>query len=82
MRLTTCLASGNACIAATAAGQFPAMIYRSNSLSLTLSFPINDRVGVKLFNTYEQARISDWHYLGFDGRKIRRSSTKCEPPRA
>lgn len=53
-------------LAATAAGQFPAMIYRSNSLSLTLSFPINDRVGVKLFNTYEQARISDWHYLGFD----------------
>src|SRR5690606_10947281 len=57
-------------LVASATGAFPPMIYRSNSLSLSLSLPVNDRIGVRLFNTYERARLSDWHYLGFDQGQV------------
>ncbi len=57
-------------LVASATGAYPPMIYRSNALSLSLSIPINQRVGLRLFNTYERARLSDWHYLGFDQTRV------------
>lgn len=57
-------------LVASANGAFPPMVFRSNSLSLSLSLPINERIGVKLFNTYERANLSDWHYLGFDQTRV------------
>lgn len=57
-------------LVASANGAFPPMIFRSNSLSLSLSLPVNERIAVKLFNTYERANLSDWHYLGFDQSQV------------
>lgn len=52
------------------AGEYPPMIYRSNSYTLSLSFPLAPRVGVRLFDTYEKAVLSDWHYLGFENGQV------------
>ena len=57
-------------MAATAAGRFPPMIYRSNALSLGLTIPLNPRVRMRLFDTYERGRMSDWHYLGFEDSQV------------
>ena len=57
-------------LVASANGAYPPMIYRSNAFSLSLSLPLSDRIGLRLFNTYERARLSDWHYLGFDQSRV------------
>jgi hypothetical protein len=51
-------------------GAFPPMVYRVNSLSLGVTFPIASRVSMRLFDTYEKGRVSDWHYLGFDALRV------------
>ncbi|QIL20749.1 MtrB/PioB family outer membrane beta-barrel protein [Thermomonas sp. HDW16] len=57
-------------LAATANGRFPSMTYRTNTLSLGLTIPVNQRVRMRVFDTYERGRISDWHYLGFDDTQV------------
>lgn len=53
-------------LAALASGRYPPMTYRLNTLTASLSFPLSRRVGLRIFDTYERGRLSDWHYLGFD----------------
>ncbi|UXI66518.1 MtrB/PioB family outer membrane beta-barrel protein [Tahibacter amnicola] len=45
--------------------QFPAMTYQRNSLSIGVTFPVASDFTVRVFDTYERARIQDWHYSGF-----------------
>ncbi|HET9033898.1 MAG TPA: MtrB/PioB family outer membrane beta-barrel protein [Dokdonella sp.] len=51
-------------------GEFPAMIYRVNSLTLGVTIPLIENVSLKLFNYYERASFSDWHYVGFDSQPV------------
>lgn len=53
-------------LAASAGSGFAPMLHRINTFTLSWSIPINERVGVRLFDTYESGRLSDWHYLGLD----------------
>jgi hypothetical protein len=52
--------------AAQAGNQFPAMTYVVNSLTLSLTIPLNERTSLRLFDYYERGQISDWHYAGFN----------------
>lgn len=56
--------------AALATGAFPPMIYRSNSLTAGVTLPLSARVSLRLFDTWEKANLSDWHYLGFDNGQV------------
>lgn len=51
-------------------GQFPDMIYRTNSLSVGMHVPLNRSLSVRLFDTYQRGRVFDWHYLGFENGQI------------
>lgn len=51
-------------------GSFPAMVYRVNSLTVGLTVPFNRRVSMRVFDSYERGRVSDWHYLGFDAVRV------------
>lgn len=57
-------------LAALLAGEYPPMVYRSNSYTLSLSLPLSSRIGLRLFDTYEKAVLSDWHYLGFENGQV------------
>jgi hypothetical protein len=52
--------------ATNAGSQFPAMTYDVNSLTLSLTVPLNERASLRLFDYYERGQISDWHYAGFN----------------
>ena len=47
-------------------GAFPAMKYRVDALTLGVYVPLGQRVALRIFDTWERGRVSDWHYLGFD----------------
>ncbi len=51
-------------------GEFPAMRYRVDSLSLGASFALSPRVSLRAFDLFERGRISDWHYLGLDAARV------------
>lgn len=51
-------------------GVFPAMTYRVHSLTVGVRIPLNERIALRLFDYYERGRISDWHYLGFEGGQV------------
>jgi len=51
-------------------GQFPAMIYRTNALTVGMIIPIHKSFSVRLFDTYQRGRVFDWHYLGFEDGQI------------
>ena len=57
-------------LAAAAGGGFAPMLYRVNTFSLSWSIPLGKRVGVRLFDTYETGRISDWHYFGLEDNLV------------
>ncbi len=63
-------ALANPALAASADGRYPPMIYWVNSLSVGLSFPLGARTRMRVFDTYERGRLSDWHYLGFDEARV------------
>jgi hypothetical protein len=45
---------------------FPLLAYRVNSLTLGVTIPLMRRVSMRLFDYYERAHVSDWHYAGLD----------------
>ena len=56
-------------------GVFPSMTYRTDSLTVGASYALSARWSLRVFDYYERARVSDWHYLGFDesltyGRRV------------
>src|SRR3546814_14174043 len=52
---------------ADAAGNgFAPMVHRVNTFSLSWSMPLTERIGLRLFDTYETGKLSDWHYFGLD----------------
>lgn len=51
-------------------GAFAPMRYRVNTLALGLIVPVIERVSLRLFGLYEHGRVSDWHYAGFDARRV------------
>jgi len=50
----------------SAANAFPANYEFTNSFNLSLLFPVNDRVSLRVFDYFENTHIADWHYAGFD----------------
>jgi hypothetical protein len=56
--------------AAQAGNQFPAMTYDANSLTLSVTVPLNDRASLRLYDYYERGQIHDWHYAGFDNTLV------------
>ena len=42
------------------------MTYRVNSLTASLHVPVNQRLAVRLFGTWERGTVFDWHYAKFD----------------
>jgi hypothetical protein len=51
-------------------GEFPAMIYRVNTFTLGLTFPIHRSLNVRLFDTYQRGSVFDWHYYGFEDGQV------------
>jgi hypothetical protein len=64
------LALANPDVAPLGENAFPAMTYRVNSFNLSLLIPVARRISLRLFDYYEQGRISDWHYAGFDQSRV------------
>jgi hypothetical protein len=52
------------------AGAFAPMRYRVDTLALALVFPVAERISLRLFGVYERGRVDDWHYAGFDARRV------------
>lgn len=53
-------------LAAAAGNGFAPMVHRVNSFSVAWTIPLSPRMDLRLFDTYETARLSDWHYFGFE----------------
>ncbi|MEN1971592.1 MtrB/PioB family outer membrane beta-barrel protein [Luteimonas sp. MJ204] len=53
-------------MAAAAGNGFAPMVHRTNTFTLSWAIPISERVGLRLFDTYETGRMADWHYFGLD----------------
>lgn len=53
-------------LAEAAGNGFAPMVHRVNTFSLAWSMPVTERIDVRLFDTYETGRLSDWHYFGLD----------------
>ena len=49
---------------------FPGMRTQLHSLTLGVHFPITPRFGIRLFDTYQRGKLSDWHYAGFDTNRV------------
>ena len=52
--------------AAATTGSYPLMVYRVNSLTAGVSVPLNERMRLRFFDTWERGNLSDWHYFGFE----------------
>ena len=52
------------------AGAFPTMRWRTDTLTVGVNFPINDRLNLRLFDTWQKGRLSDWHYSGFGNGQV------------
>ena len=57
-------------VAPIAGDTFPALTYRVNSFTLGATWRISQRLSARLFDYYEHADISDWHYAGFDTTRV------------
>ena len=53
-------------LAALAGNGFSPMTHRVNSFSVTWTIPLHPRIDLRLFDTYETAKLADWHYFGFE----------------
>jgi hypothetical protein len=45
---------------------YPNMVYRVNTITVGVTAPITPRISLRLSDTYEVGRISDWHYVGLN----------------
>jgi len=53
-------------LAAMVGTGFDPMTFRINSFTLAWNVPLNQRVNLRLFDTYEVGKMADWHYSGLD----------------
>ena len=51
-------------------GAFPTMRWRINTVTLGVNFPINDRLNLRLFDTWQKGNLFDWHYSGFNTSQV------------
>jgi len=51
-------------------GAFPANSEHTNSLTLAVIVPINERMSVRVFDYYETSKIFDWHYANFENTLV------------
>jgi hypothetical protein len=49
---------------------FAPLTYRVNGFTIGLTFPLTRRISLRVFDYYEKATISDWHYAGFDAGQV------------
>ena len=42
------------------------MLHKINTFTLSWQIPLNQRVDLRLFNTYETGKLADWHYFGLE----------------
>jgi len=52
-------------VAAVGTG-FDPMTWRTNSFTLSWTFPLHKQVDLRIFDHYETGRMADWHYTGLD----------------
>jgi Putative outer membrane beta-barrel porin, MtrB/PioB len=50
----------------TPTGNFPAMTYRVNSVTVGATVQLSERASLRLYDKYEVGRIADWQYNGFN----------------
>lgn len=60
-------------LAAAAGDGFAPMLYRINTWTLSWTRAISKRVSLRIFDTYETGRLSDWHYAGLDSSLVTRN---------
>src|SRR5690606_26438535 len=53
-------------LAASAGTRFPPMQHRVNTIDVSWSAPLTQRLGLRLFGIHERGRLFDWHYSGLD----------------
>ena len=39
-------------------------------LTVGINLPINDRFNLRLFDTWQKGKLSDWHYNGFGNGQV------------
>ena len=47
-------------------GDLPDMRYKVNSVTASVHVPLNPRLALRLFGTWERGTVYDWHYANFD----------------
>jgi len=57
-------------LAAVAGDRFAPMLFRINTWTLSWTKEISKRVSLRVFDTYETGRLSDWHYTGLDSSLV------------
>lgn len=57
-------------LADTTPGRYPTMEYRVNTLTLSASLPLSERISLYVFDTWERGSIADWHYRGLDAQRV------------
>ena len=56
--------------AAAASGKFPDMVTRINTINVGVTFELTPRLNLRVFDMWERGRMRDWHYDGFDARRV------------
>ena len=49
---------------------FPPMNFRVNGLTVGVTFPLTQRMSLRVFDYYERGDIVDWHYSGFAAGQV------------
>ncbi len=49
---------------------FPDMDWRINTLNISATITLTERISLRVFNRYEHGRLRDWHYQGFDQGQV------------
>lgn len=51
-------------------GAFPEMRWRINTVTVGISFPVGERINLRLFDTWQKGSLFDWHYSGFQNSQV------------
>lgn len=46
------------------------MTYRVNGLTLGVTFPLTQRMSLRVFDYYEKGDVLDWHYEGLSANRV------------